>query len=71
MITHKRVIKWDADSKVDMDAPFVISRMLPPSVAIRTKEDVPGLMALKDVFQTMQNMKENVNNAGETENNEK
>ncbi|PXF49470.1 30S ribosomal protein S10 [Gracilariopsis chorda] len=71
MITHKRVIKWDADSKVDMDAPLVISRMLPASVAIRTVEDVPGLMALKDVFQTMQNMKESVSNGEETENSEK
>ncbi|KAI0563134.1 30S ribosomal protein S10 [Gracilaria domingensis] len=58
MITHKRVIKWDADSNVDYEAPIVISRSLPPTVAVRVVQDIPGLMVLKDVFGTMQNVAE-------------
>lgn len=57
-ITHKRVIKWDANTDVDPEAPIVISRMLPPTVAVRVIEDLPGLMVLKDVFETMKAAKE-------------
>ncbi|CAN8062686.1 unnamed protein product [Agarophyton chilense] len=58
MVTHKRIIKWDADPTVDYEAPVVISRSLPPTVAVRVVEDAPGLMALKDVFATMQSVAE-------------
>lgn len=58
MVTHKRVFKWDAPAAVDKEAPVFISSMLPETVAIRVTEERPGLMALKDVFNTISTVKE-------------
>lgn len=60
MVSHIRKYIWDADAHVDQDAPDFISRNLPPTVAIRVVEDLPGLMALKPVFDTI----ERVQNSG-------
>lgn len=57
MVSHRRIFKWDAACSVDADAHSAISGLLPPSVAVRTVHEVPGLMALHDMFQTLQSRK--------------
>lgn len=67
MVSHRRVFRWDAGPQVDLDAPIEISKSLPPSVAIRVTEDRPGLMSLKQVWETIQAVKEPVPKASEEE----
>lgn len=54
LITHRRVFRWDADTSVDPDAPIEIASAMPNIVAMRITEDRPGLMCLKDVWETLQ-----------------
>lgn len=53
MHTHTRILQWDANVNVDRAAPFVIARNLPPIVATRVQEDMPGLMALRSVWEVL------------------
>lgn len=62
MVNHLRVYHWDAPAHVDIDAPMHISRCVPANVAIRMIENVPGLMALKSVYTTI----DRVNNPPES-----
>lgn len=54
MVTHRRIFKWDASPHVDPNAPLTISRLLPSTVAVRTCVDLPGLMTLRNLFDTLQ-----------------
>lgn len=54
MITHKRVFRWDAGADVDLDAPDIIAQRMPQSVAVRVTEERPGLMALAEMWETME-----------------
>lgn len=53
LVNHRRIYNWDAPANVDVDAPNIITRSLPATVAVRVIENVPGLMALKPVFATI------------------
>lgn len=51
MITHTRVLRFDAGPDMSREAPYVIASNLPPIVATRVQEEVPALMALADTWQ--------------------
>lgn len=67
MVTHTRVVEWDADGSADREAPEVIARNLPATVAGRLQDDVPGLMALPVAWDLMQRRGETAGTAGEGE----
>lgn len=50
MHTTTRVLQWDANPEVERATPFVIARNLPPTVATRVEEDMPGIMSLPTVW---------------------
>lgn len=58
LITHRRIFRWDAPAAVDPEAPIAISEALPANVAVRVVEERPGLMCLRQVWDTLQASKE-------------
>lgn len=54
MVTHRRILRWEAGPNVDTHAAMEIPRKLPATVAMRIQEEVPGVQTLRAVFDTIQ-----------------
>lgn len=53
MHTHTRILQWDAGPDVERAAPYVIAQNMSPIVATRVQENMPGLMALRPVWDVL------------------
>lgn len=67
MITHTRIVQWDAGKNVDINAPTVIAMNLPGIVATRVEDNMPGLMALPVAWDLLHPSKEALEDAAAAE----